>query len=67
MSSGEEAKLGTVTARFEHYVPWRDPYPLTREQLAMERGKTPAQLSSRRSWRRPCSTPAGCSTSSTTT
>ncbi|GAA4231288.1 type I restriction enzyme R subunit [Streptosporangium album] len=45
VTSGEEAKLGTITARLEHYVPWRDPYPLTKEQLAEERGKTPAQLS----------------------
>ncbi|MFG1876107.1 type I restriction endonuclease subunit R [Sphaerisporangium sp. NPDC049003] len=45
VTSGEEAKLGTFTARLEHYVPWRDPYPLTKEELAEERGKTPGQLS----------------------
>ncbi len=33
VSSGEDAKLGTITARYEHYVPWRDPYPMTREDL----------------------------------
>lgn len=45
VSSGEEAKVGTVTARYEHYVPWRDPYPLTRDQLAGRLGRTAVQLS----------------------
>lgn len=44
-TSGEDARLGTFTAEYEHYVPWRDPYPLTKEQLAERRGKTAGQLS----------------------
>lgn len=45
VSSGEDAKLGTVTARYEHYVPWRDPYPLTREELGDRLGKKPEAVS----------------------
>ncbi|MEU4323891.1 type I restriction endonuclease subunit R [Nonomuraea dietziae] len=44
-TSGEEAKLGTFTAALEHYVPWRDPYPLTKQQLAERLGKDEEQLS----------------------
>ncbi|MEU6749395.1 type I restriction endonuclease subunit R [Spirillospora sp. NPDC046719] len=39
VSSGEEAKLGTISAEYEHYVPWRDPYPLTHEELGGRLGK----------------------------
>jgi type I restriction enzyme R subunit len=45
VTSGEDAKLGTFTARLEHYVPWRDPYPLTKAQLAGNLGKDEEQLS----------------------
>ncbi|WP_214104592.1 type I restriction endonuclease subunit R [Acrocarpospora catenulata] len=45
VTSGEEARLGTFTAEFEHYVPWRDPYPLTKAALAARLGKTEEQLS----------------------
>src|SRR5690606_14902963 len=38
-TSGEDAKLGTITAAHEHYVPWRDPYPLTMTELATRRKK----------------------------
>ncbi|MGH3504415.1 MAG: type I restriction endonuclease subunit R [Nocardioidaceae bacterium] len=31
---GDRALLGTFTADAEHYAPWRDPYPLTRDELA---------------------------------
>ncbi len=31
---GDRARLGTYTAHAEHYGVWRDPYPLTREELA---------------------------------
>ncbi|WP_326828481.1 HsdR family type I site-specific deoxyribonuclease [Streptosporangium sp. NBC_01810] len=41
-ASGEDARLGTFTAEPEHYVPWRDPYPVTREALKADlAGKTP--------------------------
>jgi len=31
---GDRARLGTYTAHAEHYCVWRDPYPVTREELA---------------------------------
>ncbi|MCT2589701.1 HsdR family type I site-specific deoxyribonuclease [Streptomyces sp. N2-109] len=31
---GERARLGTFTSDTEHYVPWRDPYPLIDETIA---------------------------------
>ncbi|GAA1775143.1 type I restriction endonuclease subunit R [Actinomadura chokoriensis] len=46
VSSGEDAKLGTITSRYEHYVPWRDPYPMTREDLG-DRFDKPADAVSR--------------------
>ncbi|GAA2232326.1 HsdR family type I site-specific deoxyribonuclease [Kitasatospora cystarginea] len=33
---GERARLGTFTADAEHYVPWRDPYPLTDAIIAAQ-------------------------------
>jgi type I restriction enzyme, R subunit len=36
---GERARLGTFTADREHYVPWRDPYPLTDQTLAAALGR----------------------------
>jgi type I restriction enzyme, R subunit len=33
-SSFDRAIMGTVGARGEHYVPWKDPYPLTMQELA---------------------------------
>ncbi|WP_436944035.1 type I restriction endonuclease subunit R [Streptomyces sp. SudanB25_2051] len=45
VTSGEDARLGTFTADYEHYVPWRDPYPLTLDMLGMRLGKTAEQLS----------------------
>ncbi|WDQ02212.1 HsdR family type I site-specific deoxyribonuclease [Micromonospora chalcea] len=44
-TSGEDARLGTFTAEADRYIPWRDPYPLTQEELASLRGKSAAQLS----------------------
>jgi type I restriction enzyme R subunit len=38
-TSGDRARLGTFTGDAEHYVPWRDPYPLTVETLAAELDK----------------------------
>ncbi|MFI6452808.1 type I restriction endonuclease subunit R [Streptosporangium amethystogenes] len=37
-ASGEDARLGTFTSEAEHYVPWRDPYPLSKEELADQVG-----------------------------
>ncbi|GGX55876.1 type I restriction enzyme [Streptomyces minutiscleroticus] len=45
VTSGEDARLGTFTADYEHYVPWRDPYPLREEELGARLGKSPDQLS----------------------
>ncbi|MBM7490993.1 type I restriction enzyme R subunit [Micromonospora luteifusca] len=44
-TSGEAARLGTFTAKYEHYVPWRDPYPLSKDDLAVRLGKDAGQLS----------------------
>lgn len=41
---GERARLGTFTAEPEHYVPWRDAYPLTDQALAAALGKDEAAL-----------------------
>ncbi|MEO3807059.1 HsdR family type I site-specific deoxyribonuclease [Nonomuraea sp. B1E8] len=43
-TSGEDARLGTLTAKLEHYLPWRDPYPMTKKQLADRLGKEEEQL-----------------------
>lgn len=45
VTSGEDARLGTFTAEYGHYTPWRDPYPLTVKELAATLGKNAAQLS----------------------
>ncbi|MET8446600.1 HsdR family type I site-specific deoxyribonuclease [Streptomyces sp. NPDC005209] len=45
VTSGEDARLGTFTADHEHYVPWRDPYPLTKDELGTRLGKVAEQLS----------------------
>ena len=38
-TSGDRALLGTFTADPEHYAPWRDPYPLARDELAQRLAK----------------------------
>jgi type I restriction enzyme R subunit len=43
-TSGELARLGTFTGAAEHYMPWRDPYPLTHDTLAGMLGKAPASV-----------------------
>jgi type I restriction enzyme R subunit len=43
-TSGEAAVLGTVSSHADHYAPWRDPYPLTRDELARRMGKAEATL-----------------------
>ncbi|MEO5875632.1 MAG: HsdR family type I site-specific deoxyribonuclease [Streptosporangiaceae bacterium] len=35
---GERARLGTFTGEAEHYMPWRDPYPLTDGTIAARLG-----------------------------
>jgi type I restriction enzyme, R subunit len=39
------ARVGTFTALAGHYLAWKDPYPLTLDQLAAERGKPVQHLS----------------------
>lgn len=41
-----KARLGTLGAYHEHYMEWKDPSPLTREQVAEELEKTPGKLKS---------------------
>ena len=43
-TSGEVAVLGSVSSQADHYAPWRDPYPLTRDELARRMGKAEATL-----------------------
>jgi type I restriction enzyme R subunit len=38
-TSGDRAALGSITSGAEHYALWRDPYPLSREELAHRLGK----------------------------
>ncbi|MFJ5551504.1 type I restriction endonuclease subunit R [Streptomyces sp. NPDC093225] len=45
VTSGEDARIGTFTADYEHYVPWRDPYPLRAEELSVRLGKSADSLS----------------------
>jgi type I restriction enzyme R subunit len=33
-TSGDKAALGSITSGPQHYAPWRDPYPLSTEELA---------------------------------
>ena len=33
----DKACVGTITSRMEHYLDWKDPYPLTVEQLSAQR------------------------------
>lgn len=43
-TSGEQARLGTFTGDAEHYMPWRDPYPLTPKSLGAMLGKEPTSV-----------------------
>jgi type I restriction enzyme R subunit len=38
-TTGDKAMLGTYTSHADHYSVWRDPYPLTKADLAAELGK----------------------------
>jgi type I restriction enzyme R subunit len=42
---GDDAKLGTFTCDAEHYAPWRDAYPMTRDELAQRLKKHPRAVS----------------------
>ncbi len=44
-TTGEKALVGTFTALPEHYLAWKDPYPVTLDELAAERGKGVQHLS----------------------
>ena len=33
-TTGDKAMLGSITSGPTHYTPWRDPYPLTEDELA---------------------------------
>ena len=32
----DQARVGTISSRMEHYLEWKDPYPLTLDQLAAQ-------------------------------
>jgi type I restriction enzyme R subunit len=34
----DKARVGTITSRMEHYLEWKDPYPLTVEQVGSAEG-----------------------------
>jgi type I restriction enzyme R subunit len=42
----DRAMLGSITSNPEHYAPWRDPYPLTKDELAQRLKKRRAAVSS---------------------
>jgi type I restriction enzyme R subunit len=41
---GDKARVGTFTAGPEHFLEWKDPAPLSRDQLAAKLGKPAAEL-----------------------
>jgi type I restriction enzyme, R subunit len=41
----EQARVGTFTSLAEHYLAWKDPHPLTLDQLAEQQGKPVQHLS----------------------
>jgi type I restriction enzyme, R subunit len=44
-TSGDKAALGSITSAPQHYALWRDPYPLTTEELAHRLKKREAAVS----------------------
>ena len=32
----DKARVGTISSRNEHYLEWKDPYPLTNEQVFLQ-------------------------------
>jgi type I restriction enzyme, R subunit len=43
-TNGETALVGTFTAQPDHYLAWKDPHPVTLDELATERGKSVQHL-----------------------
>lgn len=43
-TTGDHAQLGTFNATAEHFAAWKDPYPLTRDELGSRLGKAAGQL-----------------------
>jgi type I restriction enzyme R subunit len=41
---GDKARVGTFTALPEHFLEWKDPAPLTKDELAVQLGKPVGQL-----------------------
>ncbi|ORC20132.1 type I restriction endonuclease subunit R [Rhodococcus qingshengii] len=41
---GDRARVGTFTSGAEHFLEWKDPAPLSRDQLANQLGKPAAEL-----------------------
>ncbi|AEF43144.1 type I restriction endonuclease subunit R [Hoyosella subflava] len=41
---GDKARVGTFTSGAEHFLEWKDPAPLSRDQLAKQLGKPTAEL-----------------------
>lgn len=41
---GDRARVGTFTAMPEHFLEWKDPAPLTKDELATQLGKPTSQL-----------------------
>jgi len=43
-TSNQVAKYGTITAEYEHFVEWKDPYPYTLSDISAERNITSQQV-----------------------
>jgi len=43
-TSNQIAKYGTITAEYEHFVEWKDPYPYTLSDISAERNITSQQV-----------------------
>ena len=43
-TSNQVAKYGTITAEYEHFVEWKDPYPYTLSDISPERNVTSQQV-----------------------
>ncbi|RZN65485.1 MAG: type I restriction endonuclease subunit R [Candidatus Methanoliparum thermophilum] len=43
-TSNQTAKYGTITAEYEHFVEWKDPYPYTLSDINPERNVTSQQV-----------------------
>ncbi|WP_443636762.1 type I restriction endonuclease subunit R [Candidatus Njordibacter sp. Uisw_058] len=43
-SHRDKARVGTITSRMEHYLEWKDPYPLTVEQVGADEASQDVML-----------------------